>query len=76
MSVVGFDDVPEASIWLPALSSVNVSIEASGRLAALALLRTIAGEPPRVPNRRLASQLVVRGSTATARRETTGNARG
>jgi DNA-binding LacI/PurR family transcriptional regulator len=76
MSVVGFDDVPEASIWLPALSSVNVSIEASGRLAALALLRTIAGEPPRVPNRRLASQLVVRGSTATARRETTGNGRG
>jgi LacI family transcriptional regulator len=64
MSVIGFDDVPEASIWLPALTSVNVSIGASGRLAALALLRTIEGSANRSVNRRLASQLVVRGSTS------------
>jgi DNA-binding LacI/PurR family transcriptional regulator len=64
MSVIGFDDVPEASIWLPALTSVNVSIGASGRLAALALLRTIGSSTNRSPSRRLASQLVVRGSTS------------
>jgi LacI family transcriptional regulator len=63
MSVIGFDDVPEASIWSPALSTVNVSIAASGRLGILALLRRIAGNP-REGSRRLSSRLVVRGSTA------------
>ena len=64
MSVVGFDDVPEASIWSPALSTVTVSIGASGRLAALALLRAIAGKDRDAGSRRIMSQLVVRGSTA------------
>lgn len=63
MSVIGFDDVSEASIWSPALSTVNVSITASGRLATLALLRRLVGNP-REGSRRLSSRLVVRGSTA------------
>ncbi len=66
ISVVGFDDVPAASIWSPALSTVTVSTRATGRLAAQALLRVIAGkDPAAVSRQRLLSQLVVRGSTGT-----------
>jgi LacI family transcriptional regulator len=66
LSVIGFDDVPAASIWSPALSTVTVYTSATGRLAAQALLRVIAGKsPPATSSQRLLSQLVVRGSTGT-----------
>jgi LacI family transcriptional regulator, galactose operon repressor len=66
LSVIGFDDVPAASIWSLALSTVTVYTSATGRLAAQALLRVIAGKsPPVASSQRLLSQLVVRGSTGT-----------
>jgi DNA-binding LacI/PurR family transcriptional regulator len=64
MSVIGFDDIPAASIWSPPLSSVRVSTAATGRLATQSLLRIIAGKGSSpVSNQRLISQLVVRAST-------------
>ncbi|MBN8998578.1 MAG: LacI family DNA-binding transcriptional regulator, partial [Rhizobiales bacterium] len=44
LSVIGFDDVPAASIWSPPLSTVTVSTSATGRLAAQAAQRMIAGK--------------------------------
>jgi DNA-binding LacI/PurR family transcriptional regulator len=47
-------------------STVTVYTSATGRLAAQALLRVIAGKsPPAASSQRLLSQLVVRGSTGT-----------
>jgi DNA-binding LacI/PurR family transcriptional regulator len=45
MSVVGFDDVPIASIVTPALTTVRQPLIEMGRVATTMLLRMIAGEP-------------------------------
>ena len=62
LSVVGFDDVPEAAAFEPPLTTVAQPIAEKGRLAARLILE---GGPPRVE--RLAVKLVVRGSTAAPR---------
>jgi DNA-binding LacI/PurR family transcriptional regulator len=63
LSIVGFDDVPEAALADPPLTTIRVSAAENGRTAARLLLD---GGPPRqilVP-----VKLVVRSSTATPRR--------
>lgn len=59
LSVVGFDDVPEAATFDPPLTTVAQPIVEKGRMAARLILE---GGPPRVE--RLGVKLVVRGSTA------------
>jgi DNA-binding LacI/PurR family transcriptional regulator len=62
LSVIGYDDVPEAALADPPLTTVHVSAIENGRIAARLLLD---GGPPRqvlVP-----VKLVVRGSTAPPR---------
>jgi len=67
VSVVGFDDSPLAALASPALTSVRVDWAEFGAAAAEALLAAINGaEPPAYSPS--APELVVRASTATARR--------
>jgi DNA-binding LacI/PurR family transcriptional regulator len=66
LSVVGFDDIPLATMVTPPLSTVAAPTELAGRAAVEALLDRLehgAGQPPR-PVQRLEATLVVRGSTA------------
>jgi len=63
VSVVGFDDVPEARFYLPALTTVRQDFEQIGRVAVESLIRQIEGGPAEhvAP---LEARLIVRGSTA------------
>ncbi|MFD2794995.1 LacI family DNA-binding transcriptional regulator [Promicromonospora vindobonensis] len=64
VSVVGFDDLPEARWVSPALTTVRQPIAEMGE-AALRMLLRISADPPReAPREELATTLVVRGSTA------------
>ncbi len=65
LSVVGFDDIPEAAYFTPPLTTVRQDFAELGRRCLHALLERIAGnqEPTRVV---VAPELVVRGSTDRA----------
>lgn len=67
LSVVGFDDIPEAAYFTPPLTTVRQDFSELGRRCLHALLNRIEGEdaPQRVI---VAPELVVRGSTGAARR--------
>ncbi len=67
VSVVGFDDIPEAPFFRPPLTTVHQDFDLQGRIAFGRLLQLIDGpgayaEPPNIP------ELVVRRSTAAAQR--------
>lgn len=63
-AVIGFDDVPEASLWHPSLTTVSADPRGLGENAAQLMLRRIAA--PNLPVQRiiLPSRLIVRDSTA------------
>jgi DNA-binding LacI/PurR family transcriptional regulator len=63
LSVVGFDDVPEAARARPPLTTVGQDHVHKGRLAGRLLIAGLRGEPTKSPEP-VASRLVVRGSTA------------
>ena len=64
LSVVGFDDIPEASLVTPALTTVVQPLREMGR-AAVRLLMGVLREPDRPPTTVvLSTSLVVRDSTA------------
>jgi LacI family transcriptional regulator len=66
-SVVGNDDVAEAALWRPALTTVAVEYRATGEAAAQLLLERI-GNPDRPPRRIvLTPRLVIRDTTAPPR---------
>ena len=62
LSVVGFNDIPEAAASVPPLTTVDGMSEEKGRIAARMLFE---GGPVR--QEVLATRLILRGSTATAR---------
>ena len=62
LSVVGFNDIPEAAASVPPLTTVDGMNEEKGRIAARMLFE---GGPVR--REVLATRLILRGSTATAR---------
>ena len=66
LSVVGFDDLPEAAWASPALTTVRQPIEQMAAAAIRMLLRVRAGTPTESAREELSTELVVRGSTATA----------
>ena len=68
MSVVGFDDVPEAAIWSPSLTSVSGPTAITGKMAVQCLTAMLTGKGT-IPTdiHRVNSQLVVRGSTGLRR---------
>jgi DNA-binding LacI/PurR family transcriptional regulator len=66
VSVVGFDDVPEAEYLWPALTTVNQELDRLGQLAVDLTLRALRGEES--PTERLLTPtLLVRESTAAPR---------
>jgi DNA-binding LacI/PurR family transcriptional regulator len=65
LSVVGFDDVPEAAYFWPGLTTVSQEFSRLGRRAVDLTLRALGGE--RAPSEALIQpRLVVRGSTAAS----------
>lgn len=66
VSIIGFDDVPGAAYWTPALTTVRMDFGALGRACLAAITAVLAGEPPTV-TALAPPTLVVRESTAPAR---------
>ncbi len=67
ISVVGFDDVPIASLVTPALTTIRQPLVEMGRVATTMLLRLIAEEPLDSKRVELTTTLVTRESSATVR---------
>ncbi|MGA2925329.1 MAG: LacI family DNA-binding transcriptional regulator [Solirubrobacteraceae bacterium] len=66
VSVVGFDDVPEAPYFTPPLTTVRQDFDEVGSRSLRLLLRTIESGGPVASDSRVAPELVVRASTAVA----------
>lgn len=64
LSIIGFDDVPEASAATPALSTVRQPMQTLGAEAARMLLSLMQGETPAATHLKLPTRLVTRGTTA------------
>ncbi|SFC02087.1 LacI family DNA-binding transcriptional regulator [Streptomyces aidingensis] len=64
VSVVGFDDLPEVKWSSPPLTTVRQPLAEMGKLAARTVLRLARGEDVDSPRVELATELVVRSSTA------------
>jgi LacI family transcriptional regulator len=65
LSVVGFDDLPEARWSSPPLTTVRQPLSDMGALAARTVLRLSRGELIETPKVELATELIVRESTAS-----------
>ncbi|MFI6599213.1 LacI family DNA-binding transcriptional regulator [Nonomuraea sp. NPDC050536] len=68
LSVIGFDDLPEARWLSPALTTVRQPVREMAELAAGTLLRLIAGEAVQTPRVELETRLIERGSTSPPQR--------
>ncbi|MGW5049617.1 LacI family DNA-binding transcriptional regulator [Actinokineospora sp. NPDC004072] len=64
VSVVGFDDLPEARWSAPPLTTIRQPMAEMGKLAVRTVRRLLAGEEIDSPRVELATELVVRDSTA------------
>jgi LacI family transcriptional regulator len=62
LSVIGFDNIPDAGLADPPLTTVDQSIEGMGSLAAEVVIRLIAGEQPAQLVHKVPARLVVRQS--------------
>lgn len=67
LSVVGFDDVPEATRAKPPLTTVRQSMHEMGGKAARMMLDLLAGRPLEASHIQLPASLVIRGTTAPPR---------
>ncbi len=63
ISVVGFDDIPEASTHIPPLTSVRQPMETMGQAAVEMLIDLIEGRTPTQFHHRFQTELIVRQST-------------
>ncbi|OKI28636.1 LacI family transcriptional regulator [Saccharothrix sp. CB00851] len=68
VSVVGFDDLPFAPWTAPPLTTVRQPLRDMGAMATRMLISLIRGEKLTAPRAELATNLVVRGSTAPTRK--------
>lgn len=66
ISVIGFDDTPEAAYLIPPLTTIRQDFVAVGRMAVTLLQSAIAGDAPWAPNL-ITPTLVLRQSTAKVR---------
>jgi hypothetical protein len=69
LSFVGFDDLPESPSASPPLTTVRQPLSEMGMLAARTVLRLVRGEAIETLRFELATQLVVRESTAAPREQ-------
>jgi LacI family transcriptional regulator len=67
ISVIGFDDIPAAAQFYPALTTVRQPLHQMSRSAVNTLLALIAGIAPASPQVTLPTELVIRASTAAPR---------
>ena len=67
ISVVGFDDVPEAGYFIPPLTTIRPDFHAVAESALNLLLSRIEGDVPEVEQHALAPALVERSSVARPR---------
>ena len=67
VSVVGFDNIPESALCTPPLTTVNQPIRTMGERAVELLIGLIRDQPVERTHLTLATELVVRGSTAPSR---------
>ena len=67
VSVVGFDDIPDASSFIPPLTTVHQDFAVVGRLCVQAVLRQIRHEITEPGTALVPTRLVVRASTAPPR---------
>ena len=63
ISVVGFDDLPEAAFFVPSLTTVRMDFAAVGRTCVVHLLHLMADNAVHDPNA-IEPELVIRSSTA------------
>ncbi|WP_433257775.1 LacI family DNA-binding transcriptional regulator [Streptosporangium sp. CA-135522] len=68
LSIVGFDDTQIARMTSPPLTTVRQPLREMGAVALRTALRLAAGEPIDSPHVELATELIVRGSTASVTR--------
>ena len=64
LSIVGFDDMPDAALMQPALTTVKQPFDEVGKVATRLLLQMLSGETVPAGRALVAPQLVVRGTTA------------
>jgi LacI family transcriptional regulator len=62
LSILGFDDIPQASFVYPKLTTVRQPLEQMGQVAVRMLLEQIEGQSQRRQRVALATQLVIRDS--------------
>ncbi len=62
LSIMGFDNIPEASYILPALTTIDQSIEEMGYVATELLIKLIQGQPLNQQVYKVGTKLVVRES--------------
>jgi DNA-binding LacI/PurR family transcriptional regulator len=67
VSIVGFDDIPEAAFFAPPLTTVRQDFDALGRDAMAGVL-SVLGDDDRMPAPRV-PDLVVRASTSAPSRD-------
>lgn len=64
ISIVGFDDIPQASLIRPALTTINQPLEKMGRVATQILLSMLEGAESKETRIELPTHLVIRESCA------------
>lgn len=69
VSVVGFDDIPVAAFIQPGLTTVRQPLKYMGQIAAKTVIDQIEGKADYVSEIVVEPELVVRGSTAVARKD-------
>lgn len=67
LSVIGFDDTPQAAWTTPPLTTVHQHLDAMGRMAVQTAVAMAAGRGPASRHVELATSLTVRGTTAGPR---------
>jgi LacI family transcriptional regulator len=67
ISIIGFDDIPQASLTYPALTTVNQPLEKMGRVATQMLLELLKQSDRKTRRIELPTELVVRYSCQTPR---------
>jgi DNA-binding LacI/PurR family transcriptional regulator len=69
VSIVGFDDIPDAGSFIPPLTTVHQDFAEVGRRCVQGLLRKIRNEPDGPGTVLVPTRLVIRESTAAPRRQ-------
>ena len=63
ISILGFDDIPQAAVIRPALTTVRQPLEQMGRVATQMLLDILKNPESEADQIRLPTELIIRGST-------------